>query len=81
MLIKQFTLGAELSAIFKLWQDRIEIFGNATWSKNTIETGKYYLDSENYIDLSGNRITGFPDFLANIGIVFQQSGFLFEIYR
>ena len=34
--------GAELSAIFKLWQDRIEIFGNATWSKNTIETGKYF---------------------------------------
>ena len=67
--------GAELSAIFKLWQDRVEIFGNATWSKNSIETGKYYLDSENYIDLSGNSITGFPDFLANIGIVFQQSGF------
>ena len=67
--------GAELSAIFKLWQDRFEIFGNATFSKNTIETGKYFLDSENYIDLSGNRITGFPDFLANIGIVFQQYGF------
>jgi len=67
--------GAEISAIFKLWQDRIEIFGNASWSKNTIKTGKYFLDSENYIDLSGNRITGFPDFLANIGIVYQQYGF------
>ena len=67
--------GAELSAIFKLLQDQVEIFGNATWSNNTIEAGKYFLDSENYIDLNGNKITGFPDFLANIGIVFQQSGF------
>ena len=67
--------GAELSAIFKLWQNRVEIIGNASLSSNTIEEGKFFLDSTNYIDLSGNRITGFPDFLANIGIVFQQSGF------
>jgi iron complex outermembrane receptor protein len=67
--------GAELSAIIKLWKNRIEIFGNASLSKNTIEQGKYYLDSVNYIDLSGNRITGFPDFLANVGVTFQQSGF------
>jgi iron complex outermembrane receptor protein len=66
--------GAELSAILKLWNDRIEIFGNATYSSNTIQTGRYYLDSENYIDLSGNRITGFPDFLASIGVSFQQGG-------
>ena len=67
--------GVELSAILKLWQNRFEIFGNATLSKNTIEEGKFFLDSENYVDLSGNRITGFPDFLANFGIVLQQSGF------
>jgi iron complex outermembrane receptor protein len=67
--------GVELSAILKLWQNRFEIFGNATVSRNTIEEGKFFLDSENYIDLSGNRITGFPDFLANFGVVFQQSGF------
>ena len=66
--------GAELSALIKLWNNRIEIFGNATYSSNKIQTGRYYLDSENYIDLSGNRITGFPDFLANIGIVYQQGG-------
>jgi len=66
--------GAELSAILKLWNDRVEIFGNTTYSSNTIQSGIFYLDSENYIDLSGNRITGFPNFLANIGIVFQQGG-------
>jgi iron complex outermembrane receptor protein len=67
-------LGAELSAIVKLWQDRIELFGNATISRNTIEDGKFFIDDINFIDLGGNRITGFPDFLANFGVIFQQSG-------
>ena len=67
-------LGAELSAIVKFFDDRFEVFGNATFSKNTIDEGKHFIDAENYIDLSGNRITGFPDFLANFGVTFQQSG-------
>ncbi len=67
-------LGAELSAIVKLWQDRLELFGNATVSRNTIEEGKFFIDDINFIDLGGNRITGFPDFLANFGVIFQQSG-------
>ena len=67
-------LGAELSAIVKFFDDRFEVFGNATFSKNTIDEGKHFIDAENYIDLSGNRITGFPDFLANFGVKFQQSG-------
>lgn len=67
--------GAELSAIVKLWDKHIELFGNTTLSKNTIEEGKYFIDADNFIDLSGNRISGFPDLLANIGISFQHSGF------
>ncbi|MDZ7623112.1 MAG: TonB-dependent receptor [Ignavibacteriaceae bacterium] len=35
-------LGAELSAIVKLWNDHIELFGNATLSKNTIEEGQIF---------------------------------------
>lgn len=68
-------LGAELSGILKLFDDKVELFGNVSLSKNTIEEGKYFLDSTNIVDLSGNRITGFPDFLTNFGITFQQSGF------
>ena len=68
-------LGAELSGILKLFDDKVELFGNVSLSKNTIEEGKYFLDSTNFVDLSGNRITGFPDFLTNFGITFQQSGF------
>ena len=71
-------LGAELSAIFKLFNDRIELFGNATVSRNTIEEGKFFIDADNYIILSGNRISGFPDFLANIGVVFNTSGWYFR---
>ncbi|HSW53540.1 MAG TPA: TonB-dependent receptor [Ignavibacteriaceae bacterium] len=72
-------LGAELSAIIKFWDDHCELFGNATLSKNTIEEGKFFIDVENSVDLSGNRISGFPDMLANIGIAFQHSGFYLRL--
>ncbi|MCK7528760.1 MAG: hypothetical protein MZV64_69995 [Ignavibacteriales bacterium] len=58
----------------------MKLFGNATFSKNTIEEGQIFIiDSENSIDLSGNRISGFPDLLANIGIAFQHSGFYLRL--
>ena len=66
-------LGVELSAIVKLLNNHIEIFGNATFSRNTIEKGRFYIDKNNYIDLGGNRINGFPDFLANAGISFNDN--------
>ena len=72
-------VGAELSAIVKFFDKRFEVFGNASISKNTIDEGKHFIDSVNYIDLSGNRITGFPDFLANFGVTFQQSGIFLRI--
>ena len=52
----------------------IELFGNATYSRNTIDKGKFFLDSINAINLSNNRIGGFPDFLANIGINLNYEG-------
>ena len=72
-------LGAELSAILKFWQNRFELFGNATLSKNTIEEGKFFIDEINFIDISGNRITGFPDFLTNFGLTFKDMGFYFRL--
>ncbi|MCZ7613182.1 MAG: TonB-dependent receptor [Ignavibacteriaceae bacterium] len=35
-------LGAELSGILKLFDDKVELFGNVSLSKNTIEEGKYF---------------------------------------
>ena len=67
-------MGAELSAILKMLENRIEIFGNATLSRNTIEEGKFFIDAQNPINLSGNRISGFPDFLANFGLSFKDKG-------
>lgn len=67
-------IGAELSAILRLFDNRLELFGNATLSENTIERGKFFIDAENFIDLSGNRISGFPDFLANFGVVYKFDG-------
>ena len=43
-------------------------------SKNTIDKGRFFLDASNSIDLSNNRISGFPDFLANVGINFNYEG-------
>lgn len=71
-------LGVELSAILKLFNGNLEVFGNATLSKNTIEKGRFFLDATNFIDLSGNRISGFPDFLANFGLVYKNMGWYFR---
>jgi iron complex outermembrane receptor protein len=80
-------LGAEISAIIKLLDDKLELFGNATISKNTIEEGitiiNYQVNEDStattQLILDGNRISGFPDFLANIGISYQQSGFYLRL--
>ena len=32
------------------------------------------MDSDNFIDLNSNRISGFPDFLANFGLNFRYEG-------
>jgi outer membrane receptor for Fe3+-dicitrate len=57
----------------------ISFFGNVTFSKNYISEGKYYVDSQNYIDLAGNRIGGFPDFLLNWGITFNKNNWYFKM--
>lgn len=65
--------GIEISGLVK-FPDSFEIFANATYSKNTISSGLEYIDGNTPIDLSGNRIAGFPDFLANAGITFRKAG-------
>jgi iron complex outermembrane receptor protein len=72
-------LGAELSAIIKLFNDKVELFGNATASRNTIEEGKFFIDADNFIELDGNRISGFPDFLANFGVTYNDHGLYFRL--
>jgi iron complex outermembrane receptor protein len=66
--------GVELSFILKFLKNKFEIIGNGTISRNTIEEGNYYLDSDNFINLSGNRIAGFPEYLSNLSLVYNYSG-------
>jgi iron complex outermembrane receptor protein len=62
--------GVEFSGVIKL-TDYLSLFGNATYSVNKIQKAKYYLDQSTFIDLSGNTLGGFPDFLSNIGVQVQ----------
>jgi iron complex outermembrane recepter protein len=71
--------GAELSFIYRFLNNHFELFGNGTISRNTISEGKYFLDNENFIDLSGNRISGFPEYLANLGLSYNYRGFYFKL--
>jgi iron complex outermembrane receptor protein len=60
-------LGIELSFIGKPL-NTIELFGNATLSKNEITDGEYFINDSEVISLDGNRISGFPELLINFGI-------------
>ena len=70
--------GVELSASLKLF-DALEIYSTATLSKNIIKRGNYFIDSNNSLDLSQNRINGFPDFLANLIISYKKSGLYIKL--
>jgi len=65
--------GVEVSGNYKLVCG-FEAFANATYSRNEIKDGRFYMDADNSIDLGGNRISGFPDFLANIGLSYNNYG-------
>jgi len=70
--------GIEFSFILKPF-DYLEIFGNASYSRNTISEGKHYLSENESIDISGNKISGFPDFLSNLGVQFQYSNIMLKL--
>jgi len=71
--------GIELSIIAKLIND-FEVFANATYSQNIIDKGSTFVRYRDpitnqrvvsEIDLKGNRISAFPDLLANFGLSFN----------
>jgi iron complex outermembrane receptor protein len=65
--------GIELSAAYSPIEG-FEIYGNATFSKNIIKKGNYFIDDQTSLDLSENSISGFPDFLANLILSYKKSG-------
>lgn len=59
--------------------DAFEIYSNATVSKNIIKSGRYFIDSQNELELNENRISGFPNILANIILSYKKSSVLVKL--
>ncbi len=73
-------MGIEASVNLKI-NDLLEILVNGTYSKNYISKGITYIEYNNGnddviipLDLSDNRISGFPDFLSNCILKFKYAG-------
>jgi len=69
--------GIELSALYKV--NMLSLFGNMTVSKNYIKQGTYLIDANNYIDLSGNEIGGFPEILINLGLSYNKDNLYLKL--
>jgi len=69
--------GIELSALYKT--DIFNVFANISMSNNTIKEGRYFIDSLSSINLSGNKISGFPGFLFNFGIAYEVNKLFLKI--
>ncbi|HSD64319.1 MAG TPA: TonB-dependent receptor [Ignavibacteriaceae bacterium] len=78
--------GVEFSGIINLFNG-FQLIGNVTLSKNTIEEGNAFVTynitgdsiASAEINLNGNRISGFPDFLTNFGISYSNSGIYLQL--
>ena len=70
--------GVELSFQYNI-KNILKFYLNSTFSKNKISNGYYFVNSENKINLSGNKISGFPDFLANAGVNYRAYGLNIDI--
>ena len=78
--------GVEFSGIVKLF-NVVQLIGNASLSRNTIKEAntfvKYNVTQDSTaaaeLDLNGNRISGFPDFLANFGISYNNNGIFLQL--
>ena len=71
--------GIEFSGTFR-FSNHFDFTLNATYSNNYISDGKHYIDDQNYLDLSGNNISGFPDWTVNGIIKFYSGGFFTQLW-
>ncbi len=74
--------GIEISGTFKPIKN-FEIIANATYSNNTIINGTTYLAYNNgktvSLNLDGNKLGGFPDFLANLVFTYKHKNFFLQL--
>ncbi len=69
--------GIELSSKIR-FTNQINFYLNATLSSNKILNGTYFIDADHFINLNGNTINGFPNFLTNFGINYNWNGLLVQ---
>ncbi len=70
--------GIEINSVLKILNG-IEIFGNASYSKNIITNGFYFINETESINISNNNISGFPNFLFNFGIQYNRNNLLVKL--
>ena len=70
--------GIEVSTVLD-FASGIELFGNASYSKNEISNGTYFISDAETINISGNKISGFPEFLFNLGMQYQTDGIYLKL--
>jgi iron complex outermembrane receptor protein len=79
--------GIELSFIYRFFKNRFELIGNGTFSRNTIEEGSTLIEYDvtdsttaiTELKLDGNIISGFPDYMANLGLAYNYNGWYFKL--
>ena len=57
----------------------LSLLSNFTFSKNFVDKGSYYINQDNFIDLSGNRIGGFPDILFNFSLSYNKNPLFIQL--
>ncbi|MDP4117114.1 MAG: TonB-dependent receptor, partial [Bacteroidota bacterium] len=70
--------GLELSVLYKMPYG-FTLNSNVSYSNNFINKGKYYLDTASYIDLSKNKIGGFPELIFNLGLNYTDNNFYAQV--
>lgn len=71
-------IGFEISSVVKILNG-LELFGNASYSKNKITNGKYFISETESIDISNNSISGFPEFLFNLGLQYNHNNIFIKL--
>lgn len=74
-------IGIELSGAWTFWRwndGALAISGNATLSRNRFIEYTFQVRGGQSLDLSGNPIAGFPEFIANVAVIGRWKGLEFR---
>lgn len=70
--------GIELSFDYEP-MDGLQIILNSTISNNFIKQGRYFVNEQTSFNLSGNKISGFPNYLSNFIVSLKKSNFYLKL--